>query len=89
MLLFGGEFCTLEGFNKKTRERFDIKCRCCTCKELNLFKNSTDLKCIEERTNFDSLRFALLTVFQVEIYLFKRNKFNFNFNKDFNTRRLE
>ncbi|CAF2632343.1 unnamed protein product [Rotaria sp. Silwood2] len=68
MHLFGGEFGTLQAFNRTSREQIEIKCRCCACAEWNLFKNSTDLKdltCIQERTNFDSLRFALLTVFQI------------------------
>ena len=42
--------------------------------QLNLLKNSTDLKdliCIEERTNFDSLLNALLAVFQVLNFLSK------------------
>jgi len=68
MHLFGGEFCTLQAFNSTSREQFDMKCRCCACIEMELLKNHTelkDLRCIEERKNFDSLRFALLTVFQV------------------------
>ncbi|CAF4598355.1 unnamed protein product [Rotaria sp. Silwood1] len=68
MHLFGGEFCTLEAFNKTSRKPMDLKCRCCTCVEWNLLKNSTDLKdltCVQERANFDSLRVALLTVFQI------------------------
>ncbi|CAF2777765.1 unnamed protein product [Rotaria sp. Silwood2] len=68
MHLFGGEFCTLQAFNRTSRKQIDMKCRCCTCVEWNLLKNSTDLKdltCIQERANFDSLRFALLTVFQI------------------------
>ncbi|CAF4010709.1 unnamed protein product, partial [Rotaria sp. Silwood2] len=68
MHLFGGEFFTLEAFNRTSHEQIDMKCRCCACVEWNLFKNSTDLKdliCLQERTNFDSLRFALLTVFQI------------------------
>jgi hypothetical protein len=70
MHLFGGEFCTLKAVNSTSREQFDMKCRCCTCIEMDLLKNHTelqDLECIEERKNFDSLRFALLTVFQVSI----------------------
>ncbi|CAF1073951.1 unnamed protein product [Rotaria sordida] len=68
MHLFGGEFCTLEAFNRTSREQIDMKCRCCACAEWNLLKNSTDLKdltCIQDRANFDSFRFALLTVFQI------------------------
>ncbi|CAF4166245.1 unnamed protein product, partial [Rotaria sp. Silwood2] len=68
MHLFGGEFCTLEAFNITSHQQIDIKCRCCACVEWSSLKNSTDLKdlkCIQERTNFDSLRFALLTVFQI------------------------
>ena len=68
MHLFGGEFCTLQAFNSTAREQVDIKCRCCTCLEMDTWKNNTELQdliCIEERKNFDSLRFALLTVFQV------------------------
>ncbi|CAF1073726.1 unnamed protein product [Adineta steineri] len=68
MHLFGGEFCTLEAFNKTSHEQFNMKCRCCTCSEWNLLINSTDLKdltCIQERANFDSLRSALITVFQI------------------------
>ncbi|CAF0780786.1 unnamed protein product [Rotaria sp. Silwood1] len=68
MHLFGGEFCTLQAFNLTSREQFDMKCHCCACIEMDLFKNHTELKdlnCIQERENFDSLRFALLTVFQV------------------------
>ncbi|CAF1400942.1 unnamed protein product, partial [Rotaria sp. Silwood1] len=45
-----------------------MKCHCCACVEWDLLKNSTDLKdltCIQDRTNFDSLRFALITVFQI------------------------
>jgi len=70
MHLFGGEFCTLKAFNTTSREEFDMKCRCCTCIEMDLLKNRSDLKdlrCTQERENFDSLRFALLTVFQVSI----------------------
>ena len=70
MHLFGGEFSTLKAFNSTSREPFDMKCRCCTCIEMDLLRNNTELKdleCIEERENFDSLRFALLTVFQVSI----------------------
>jgi hypothetical protein len=68
MHLFGGKFCTLEAFNRTSHKKFEMKCRCCACDEWNLLKNSTELKdliCIQERTNFDTLRFALLTVFQV------------------------
>ncbi|CAF3788788.1 unnamed protein product [Rotaria socialis] len=68
MHLFGGEFCTLQAFNMTSREQFDMKCRCCTCIEMDLLKNHTELKdliCIQERENFDSLHIALLTVFQV------------------------
>ncbi|CAF1635703.1 unnamed protein product, partial [Adineta ricciae] len=68
MHLFGGEFCTLQAFNSTSREQIDMKCRCCTCPEMDLLRNHTDLqdiKCIQERKNFDSLRFAVLTVFQV------------------------
>jgi len=68
MHLFGGEFCTLQAFNSTSREQFDMKCRCCACIEMEVLKNHTELKdltCIQERKNFDSLRFALLTVFQV------------------------
>ncbi|CAF3991388.1 unnamed protein product, partial [Adineta steineri] len=68
MHLFGGEFCTLEAFNKTSHEQFNMKCRCCACSEWNLLINSTDLKdltCIQERANFDSLRSALITVFQI------------------------
>ncbi|CAF0725518.1 unnamed protein product [Adineta ricciae] len=68
MHLFGGEFCTLQAFNSTSREQLDMKCRCCTCPEMDLLRNHTDLqdlKCIQERKNFDSLRFAVLTVFQV------------------------
>ena len=78
MHLFGGEFCTLQAFNVTSREQFDMKCRCCACVEMELLKNYTELKdltCIEERKNFDSLRFALLTVFQVSIVLYKKIKF--------------
>lgn len=70
MHLFGGEFRTLQAFNTTSREQFDMKCRCCACVEMESLKNHTELKdleCIEERKNFDSLRFALLTVFQVSI----------------------
>jgi hypothetical protein len=70
MHLFGGEFCTIQAFNKTSHKEFDMKCRCCTCIENNLLKNRTDLKdfnCIEQRKNFDSLTFAVLTVFQVPI----------------------
>ncbi|CAF0833175.1 unnamed protein product [Rotaria sordida] len=66
--LFGGEFCTLEAFNITSREQINMKCHCCACVQWDLLKNSTDLKdltCIQERTNFDSLRFALVTVFQI------------------------
>ncbi|CAF3600682.1 unnamed protein product [Rotaria sp. Silwood1] len=68
MHLFGGKFCTLEAFNRTSHEQIDMKCRCCACVEWNLFKNSTNLKdstCIQDRANFDSLRSALLTVFQI------------------------
>ncbi|CAF3603222.1 unnamed protein product [Adineta steineri] len=68
MHLFGGEFCTLQAFNSTSHEEFDMKCQCCSCIEMDLLKNHTelkDLRCIQERKNFDSLRFALLTVFQV------------------------
>jgi hypothetical protein len=70
MHLFGGEFCTLQAFNHTSREKFDMKCRCCACIEMDLLKNYTELKdfeCVEERENFDTLRSALLTVFQVSI----------------------
>ena len=70
MHLFGGEFCILQAYNSTSRERFDMKCRCCSCIEMDLLKNRTevkDLNCIQDRKNFDSLRFALLTVFQVSI----------------------
>ncbi|CAF5156203.1 unnamed protein product, partial [Rotaria sp. Silwood1] len=66
--LFGGEFCTLAAFNKTSRDQINMKCHCCACVEWDLLKNSTDLKdltCIQDRTNFDSLRFALITVFQI------------------------
>jgi hypothetical protein len=56
MHLFGGEFSTLEAFNTTSRKQFNMKCRCCGCVEWNLFKNSTDLidlKCTQERSNFD------------------------------------
>ncbi|CAF4869841.1 unnamed protein product, partial [Rotaria sp. Silwood1] len=68
MHLFGGKFCTLEAFNRTSHEQIDMKCRCCACVEWNLFKNSTNIKdstCIQDRANFDSLRSALLTVFQI------------------------
>ncbi|CAF3697645.1 unnamed protein product [Rotaria sordida] len=68
MHLFGGEFYMLEAFNRTSREQINMKCRCCTCVEWNLLKNSTDLDdltCIQERTNFDSIHFALVTVFQI------------------------
>ncbi|CAF4257689.1 unnamed protein product, partial [Didymodactylos carnosus] len=68
MHIFGGEFCTLSAYNITSREEFDMKCRCCQCKEINEFKNRTDLRdveCIEERKNFDTLKSSLLTVFQV------------------------
>ena len=70
MHLFAGEFSTLQAFNSTSREQVDIKCRCCACVEMETFKNHTELKdliCIEERKNFDKLRFALLTVFQVSL----------------------
>jgi hypothetical protein len=70
MHLFGGEFCTIQAFNTTSQKEFDMKCRCCTCIENDLLKNQTDLKdfnCIQERKNFDSLTYALLTVFQVPI----------------------
>ena len=70
MHLFGGEFCTLQAFNTTSREQVDMKCRCCMCIETDLLRNNTELKdlnCIQERKNFDTLRFALLTVFQVSI----------------------
>ncbi|CAF1590287.1 unnamed protein product [Rotaria sp. Silwood1] len=47
-----------------------MKCRSCSCAEWDLLKTSTDLKdlkCIQEGTTFDSLRSALLTVFQILI----------------------
>lgn len=69
MHLFGGEFCTIQAFNLTTQEDFSKKCRCCTCVENEFLKNATDLKdlkCHEERKNFDSLTYAVLTVFQVE-----------------------
>ncbi|CAF2224645.1 unnamed protein product [Rotaria magnacalcarata] len=68
MHLFGGKFCTLEAFNTTSREKIEMECRCCACIEWNLLKISTDLKdltCTEERENFNSLLFALLTVFQI------------------------
>ncbi|CAF4236468.1 unnamed protein product, partial [Didymodactylos carnosus] len=68
MHIFGGEFCTLSAYNITSREEFNMKCRCCQCKEIHDFKNQTDLRdveCIEERKNFDSLKSSLLTVFQV------------------------
>jgi hypothetical protein len=70
MHLFGGEFCTIEAINITSREEFDMKCRCCTCIENNMLKNHTDFKdfgCIQPRKNFDSLLYAILTVFQVSI----------------------
>lgn len=69
MHLFGGEFCTLQAFNLTSQEDFSSKCRCCTCAEKNLLQNYTELKdfrCLEERKNFDTLTYAVLTVFQVE-----------------------
>lgn len=68
MHLFGGEFCTLQALNITSREQIELKCRCCICTEMDLLKNNTELKdltCVQERKNFDSLRTALLTVFQV------------------------
>jgi hypothetical protein len=70
MHLFGGEFCALQAFNSTSREQFNMKCRCCACIENDLLKNHTDLKdfnCVEQRKNFDTLTFAVLTVFQVPI----------------------
>ena len=72
MHLFGGQFCTLQGFNKTSRQQFTMNCRCCTCVEVITVKNSTDLKdvtCEFDRPNFDTLRGALLTVFQVKLHM--------------------
>jgi hypothetical protein len=68
MHLFGGEFCTIEAFNTTTQEDFEMKCRCCACIENEIYKNYTDLndfECVEPRKNFDTLLYAVLTVFQV------------------------
>ena len=68
MHLFGGEFSTLTALNQSSGEQFEMKCRCCMCAEVQLLKNATDLKdltCAANRANFDSLRWALVTVFQV------------------------
>jgi hypothetical protein len=74
MHLFGGEFCTIQAFNITSHKDFDMKCQCCACIENTLLRNSTDLKdvhCVQQRKNFDSLTFALLTVFQVSISNFQ------------------
>ncbi|CAF1490715.1 unnamed protein product [Adineta ricciae] len=68
MHLFGGQFCTIQGFNKTSRQQFTMNCRCCTCVEVATLKNSSDFKdvtCEFDRPNFDTLRGALLTVFQI------------------------
>lgn len=76
MHLFGGEFCTIQAFNLTSQEDFSKKCRCCICPENELLMNSSDLKdftCHQERKNFDTLTYAVLTVFQVVVcskYLF-------------------
>ena len=70
MQLFGGQFCTLHAFNLTSRAHVDMKCACCTCPELDVFKNYTDIKdleCVQQRKNFDKLSFAVLTVFQVPL----------------------
>lgn len=68
MHLFGGDFYTIKALNRPSYERIQMNCRCCTCSEWYLLKNSSDLKdltCTQERGNFDSLRSASLSVFQV------------------------
>ncbi|CAF3677485.1 unnamed protein product [Rotaria sp. Silwood1] len=68
MHLFGGEFCSIEAFNITSHKELHIKCKCCTCHENDIFKNDTHIKdfyCLQPRKNFDSLTYALLTVFQV------------------------
>ena len=70
MHLFGGEFCTIEAFNLRSRTDFQLKCRCCLCNEYSQLINQTDfrdLECTQPRKNFDSLTTATLTVFQVDI----------------------
>ncbi|UJR13248.1 hypothetical protein I4U23_000269 [Adineta vaga] len=68
MHLFGGQFCILQGFNRTSRQQFTTTCRCCSCPEVISLKNSTNLRdviCSQDRPNFDSLRSASLTVFQI------------------------